>query len=129
VNCRFVIAGTLLVAAVLLVLAGCGASVPNEVQDVVLAAFDADAEARVHAAWHVDPLPEDLRVGAEDVWCLNVTFRCWSCDYGEFHTCADSRLARLVDDQWQVALVLTEEDRVLWEARGCEPIEDVVSGY
>jgi len=36
---------------------------------------------------------------------------------------------RLIDGQWQVVVVRTDEDKEKWEARGCELMEDVVSGY
>lgn len=108
------------------ILTACGNSLPPDATKIVLGAFDSDEEAQISSAQNVEPLPQDLAAGAEEVWCVNITFTCWSCDYGEFQTCADSRLARRVGDEWQVSLLLTEEDRELWEARGCELMENQV---
>lgn len=115
-------------AAVLMAatLAACGHSLPRDATKVVLGAFDPAEKAQVSSAKQVEPLPQDLTMGAEEVWCVNITYTCWSCAYGQYQTCADSRLARRVGDEWQVSLLLTEEDRELWEARGCELMENRV---
>jgi hypothetical protein len=88
--------------------------------------FERDQEAKIISARQVEPLQEDLALGAEEVWCVQVSFVCWSCDYGEYQTCADSRLARRVGDEWQISLVLTEQDKSAWEARGCILAEEKV---
>jgi hypothetical protein len=36
-------------------------------------------------------------------------------------------LLRLIDGEWQVSLVVTEEDQSDWEARGCELILDHIA--
>lgn len=115
-------------AAVLMaaMLTACGHSLPRDATKIVLGAFDPTEKAQVSSAQQVEPLPQDLALGAEEVWCVNITYTCWSCDYAEYQVCADSRLARLVGDEWQVSLLLTEEDRELWEARGCELMENQV---
>ena len=108
------------------ILTACGSSLPPDATEIILGAFDPDEKAQISSAQNVEPLPQDLAMGAEEVWCVNITFTCWSCDYGEYQTCADSRLARRVGDEWQVSLLLTEEDKELWEARGCELMENQV---
>ena len=72
---------------------------------------------------------EDIEVGAEEVWCVNFTVLCWGPPYTleEKSTCADSRLVRLIDGEWQVSLVVTDEDKANWEARGCELTLDLVA--
>jgi hypothetical protein len=113
----------------LLMVAGCRPPAPSDVRQAVLRSFDADQNARIHAAHQAQLLEVDALAGAEEVWCVNVTFRCWSCAHGEYRTCADSRLVRRIDGQPQVSLVLTEEDQADWEARGCELLENTVGGY
>jgi hypothetical protein len=110
-------------------LAGCAPRVPSDVRQAVLRAFSADHNARIHSAQRVEPVAEDLAAGAEEIWCVSVIFTCWSCDYGEYRTCADNRLVRRIDDQLEVSPILGEEDRARWEARGCELLADTVGGY
>ena len=110
------------------ILSGCGGALPAEAKETVLSAFEDGELPNIHSAKQVEPLPEDLAVGATEVWCVNLTFECWSCDRGEFQTCADSRLVRRIDSEWQVSIVFTDEDQELWKARGCEPIEGKVGG-
>ena len=111
------------------VLAGCGGALPPDAKKAVLSAFDPGQKVHIHSAQQVEPLQEDLEMGAEEVWCVNVTFTCWSCAHGEYRTCADSRLVRRIGGNWEVSLVLTEEDKEKWEARGCELISDVVGAH
>jgi hypothetical protein len=121
--------GTVLVFIVLaMVLAGCGDKLPPEAKDAVLRGYAQDEKPRIDSARQVDPLPEDLEQGAEEVWCVNLVFSCWSCGYGEWRTCADSRLVRQIDGGWQVSVVFTEEDKEKWEARGCELMSDRLDG-
>jgi len=114
-------------------LVGCAAGpvCPNPLAEravrILREAYAQDENPCIDSARQVEPLPEDLEMGAEEVWCVNLTFTCWSCDYGEFRTCADSRLMRRIGDNWKVTLVLTDVDREKWEARGCELIEDTVA--
>ena len=120
--------GAILVFTILaMALAGCSGSLPPDAKKVVLSGFEPDENPCIDSARQVESLPEDLEMGAEEVWCVNLTFTCWSCDYGEFRTCADSRLMRRIGDNWEVTLVLTDVDREKWEARGCELIEDTVA--
>ncbi len=109
-----------------LVLGGCGPALPAEAKEIVLGGFDFDTNAIIDSAKQVEPLQQDLDVGAEEVWCVNLTFTCWSCDYGEWRTCGDSRLLRWIDGEWQVSLTTTGEEQELWEARGCELIATTV---
>jgi hypothetical protein len=119
----------LLLTLLLGVLVACGSSLPSDAQDELELAFYSEPSMRIHSAEQVEPLAVDREVGAEEVWCVNVTFSCWTCDYGEYRTCSDSRLVRRVGDEWQVVPVLTEDDRQQWEARGCELMTELVSGY
>jgi hypothetical protein len=123
--CSRVIAVLVVLAAIL---AGCGDPLPSDAKESVLSGFELEDKARINSAKKAEPLQEDLDMGAEEVWCVNVTFTCWSCDYAEYRTCADSRLVRRIDGVWQVALVATEEDQEKWEARGCKLIEGTVGG-
>ena len=121
--------GAVLVFFVLMmVLSGCGEALPVDAKEIIFDAFGDGEKPNIDSVKQVDPLPEDLEMGATEVWCVNLTFECWSCDYGEFQTCADSRLVRRIDDKWQISLVVTDEDKEMWEARGCELIEGKVGG-
>ena len=112
-----------------IVSAGCGGKLPPDAKETVFSGFEPEEKPHIDSARQAEPLQEDLEMGAEQVWCVNLTFTCWSCSYGEFRTCADSRLVRRIDGNWHVSLVLTDEDKEKWEARGCELMPDVVSGY
>ena len=120
---------TLVLLTILLpmILTGCGEPLPADAQETLFNGFEVEDKATIHSARQAEPLPEDLDMGAEEVWCVNVTFACWSCDFAEWRTCADSRLMRLIDGEWQMTLVVSEEDAEKWEARGCELIEGTVS--
>lgn len=120
---------TVLLAFILLALAGCGQALPADAQKSVLSAFEAGDKARINSAKQAEPLQEDLEMGAEEVWCVNLTFACWSCTDAEWHTCADSRLVRRINGNWRVSVVLTEEDKEQWQARGCKLMPDMVSAY
>jgi hypothetical protein len=120
--------GTILILVVLtMTLVACGSQLPPDAQTVVLSAFDIDANAKIIAAQQVEPIQQDLAVGAEQVWCASISFTCWSCDFGEWRTCSDSRLVRLIDGEWQVSLLMTDEDKELYEARGCELMVDTLA--
>ena len=122
--------GAILASIVLaMALTGCGEKLPSDAKKAVLGAFELEERPRIDSAQQVEPLQEDLAMGAEEVWCVNLTFTCWSCGHGEWRTCADSRLMRRIGGNWQVSLVVTDEDREKWETRGCELMPDVVSGY
>ena len=120
--------GTIALALIILVttLGGCSSSLPSDAQTILIDAFERDQKPNIISAQQVEPLQEDLALGAEEVWCVQVSFVCWSCDYGEYQTCADSRLARRVGDEWQISLVLTEGDKNAWKARGCQLAENKV---
>jgi hypothetical protein len=120
----------LLLIFLALTLAGCGNRLPSEVQDTLLASFDPDERPRIHSATQVEPLAVDIAAGAEEVWCVNITFECFtSLHYGrgERTTCGESRLARLIDGGWRVSRVITSEDEANWTARGCELMEPIVA--
>lgn len=108
------------------VLVGCGTSMPTEARDALELTFYPDQEMQIQSTQQVEPIAVDQELGAEEVWCVNVTFTCWSCDYGEYRTCSDSRLVRRFGDQWQADPVLTEEEIEQWEARGCELMTETV---
>jgi predicted small lipoprotein YifL len=110
-------------------LAGCGSGLPPDAKEAVLSGFEPEEKPRIDSAQQVEPLPEDLEMDVEEVWCVNLTFACWSCSYGEWRTCADSRLVRRIDGDWQISVVFDDEDKEKWEARGCELMPDLVSGY
>jgi hypothetical protein len=119
--------GTPLLLLLLTILTGCSEPLPAAAKEALFDGFEAADKATIHSAEPAQLLQEDLDLGATEVWCVNVTFACWSCDYGEWHTCADSRLMRLIDGEWQVSLVVSDEDAEKWQARGCELIEGTVS--
>ena len=119
-----------LALACMLTLAACGNKLPQEAKELILGTFDPDERPNLHYVAQVEPLADDLAVGAEEVWCVNITFRCYTAGYygrGELSTCADSRLVRLIDGQWHTARVVTDQDRANWEARGCESIDEVIA--
>lgn len=112
---------------VVIVLAGCSrAALPSEAKTAVLRGFGPDMDVRIDSAQQVELLAEDLAMDAEEVWCVTVTYRCWICDYGEFRTCGDNRLARRIDDTWDISLVTTPQEEGRWEARGCTLLSPVV---
>jgi len=112
-----------------IVLTGCGDKLPPDAKAATLETFDAIDEPRIHTAKHVEPLAEDIEAGAEEVWCVNFTCLCWGPPYTfeEHSTCADNRLVRLIDGEWQVSILVTDEDEANWEARGCELILDHIA--
>ncbi|HDQ73897.1 MAG TPA: hypothetical protein ENN19_17640 [Chloroflexi bacterium] len=111
------------------ILAGCGDKLPKEAKDVIFDAFEPENKPSFASVTLVEPLAEDIEAGFEEVWCVNITFNCWSCSHGEYRTCADSRLVRRSGDQWDVKVIFSEEDKEKWQARGCEFMPDLVSGY
>ena len=110
-------AGTFLVAC---------ASLPSEAKQAVLSTFAPDEQPRIHSAHRADPLPEDQALGVEEVWCVNVTHLCYDCARQRMLTCISGRLARRINNTWQVSWIMTEEDWEAWEARGCPREEEVV---
>jgi hypothetical protein len=122
-------AALLLATWLALTTAGCRAQAPSDVRQAVMRTFDSSSNVRIHTAHQAELLEEDIAAGAEEVWCVTVTFKCWSCGHGEFRTCADNRLVRRIDGELSVSLVTTEDDRVSWEARGCELLDNTVGGY
>ncbi len=118
--------GLALLILLAVALAGCGSALPEEAKTMVLRGFDPQSNPRIDTAQRVEPLAEDLALGAEEVWCVNIVYTCWSCSYGRFFTCADSRLVRRIVWRWEVSVLMTEEDRALWESRGCPLLAPVV---
>jgi hypothetical protein len=106
------------VLAVVVLLPAC-ASLPREAREAALNFFEPERQPRIHSARRVDPLPEDERVGADEVWCVNVAFRCWSRGHEEWYTCISSYLVRHIDGAWQAVEMVTREDLKRWAARGC----------
>ena len=105
-------------------LVGCGDSLPSDAREAVFAAFEYGQEPRIVTVQQAEPLPQDLEMGAEEVWCVNLSVQCWSED-DRNQTCGDSRLVRRVEEDWQVSVVATDEDIEMWQARGCELSEGV----
>lgn len=99
---------------------------PREARNALDLTFYPEQEMQIHSAQQVGPIAIDRELGAEEVWCVNVTFTCWSCDYAEYRTCSDSRLVRRVGDRWEAVPVLTEEEIEQWEARGCDLMTETV---
>lgn len=116
-----------LLTILLLVLAACsGSALPAEARTVVLRGFDPQSNPRIDRAQQVTPLAEDLALGAEEVWCVNIVYTCWSCEYGRYRTCAENRLLRRIGGRWETAVLMTDEDRALWEERGCLLLAPIV---
>ena len=116
------------VLALAVLLPAC-ASLPREARDAALSFFDPDLQPRIHSARRADPLPEDERVGADEVWCVNVAFRCRSRSHEEWYTCLSSYLVRHIDGAWQAVEMVTREDLKRWEARGCPRELDIVEQF
>jgi hypothetical protein len=115
-----------LLLSLLAALAGCS-SVPEDVTAAVLRPFDSTEEPSIQFARRVDPLPEDEAVGAAEVWCVNVSFQCWSCGESRWHTCVSSFLVRWIGDRWEATEVASESEWEDWMARGCPREEDRIS--
>jgi hypothetical protein len=116
------------VLALAVLLPAC-ATLPREARETALSFFDPDQRPRVHSARRVDPLPEDERMGADEVWCVNVAFRCWSRGHAEWYTCISSYLVRRIDGAWQAAEMVTRDDLEGWAARGCPRELDIVEQF
>lgn len=114
--------------AVVVLLPAC-ASLPREAREAALDFFDPDLRPRIHSARRVDPLPEDERVGADEVWCVNVAFRCRSRSHEEWYTCISSYLVRHIDGAWQAVEMVTREDLERWEVRGCPREPDIAEQF
>jgi hypothetical protein len=114
---------------VLMILLAACASLPQEAKQAALDPFDPDERPRIHFALRVDPLPEDQEMGADEVWCVRVAFRCWSPSCGRWYTCVSSYLVRRADGEWQTDEIATREDWERWEARGCPRDPDVVQQF
>jgi hypothetical protein len=105
-------------------LTGCGPKLSPAAKDALLGRYDPYIDQpQIISAKRVEPLESDITVGALEVWCVNMTVRCispyyWTQDL--YTTCGDSRLVRLIGDEWHVSVLVTEEDEQDWEARGCD---------
>ena len=119
---RFIGGLALLLMAVLLV--ACD-RLPREAETALFGSFDPADGPRLLSVKQVEVLPEDEVVGADEVWCANVAYVCWSCDYAQFMTCSSPWLLRRIGDRWVADGVALEADWDRWEAQGC-PIEDPV---
>jgi hypothetical protein len=106
------------------VLTGCGPKLSPEATDALLGRYDPYIDQpRIISAKRVEPLDVDVAVGAQEVWCVNMTVRCISPYYwtqDQYTTCGDSRLVRLIGEEWHVSVLTTEEDTQEWEERGCD---------
>lgn len=94
---------------------------PREAKEAVLHPFDPEEQPRILSVHRGDLLPEDTEAGVEEIWCVKVVYRCWSCPHAEWRTCVSGYLVRRVGGAWQSAEMTTEEDWESWEARGCPP--------
>ncbi len=108
---------------VCLSLVGC-ASLPGGAKETVLSSFISEEEPRILSAHKARLLPEDVAAGVEEVWCVEVAFRCWSCPHGEWRTCVSGYLVRRLGDRWESAEMRTEEEWAGWEARGCPQVPE-----
>lgn len=123
---KMVSALVLMTTLLSIILTGCGEALPADAKARVFDGFEIEDKATIHSAQQAELLQEDLDMGAEEAWCVNVTFTCWSCEHNQYQICADSRIVRLIDGEWQVSVIVSDEDKANWEARGCELIEDTV---
>lgn len=121
---RSLVRGTLVLGLALL-LAACS-GLPSEARQAVLRYFEPEEQARVYFAKRLDLLPEEESAGAEEVWCVNVEHRCWSCPHGEWRTCISSFWVRRVNGKWRATPVTSHQDLVQWEQRGCPREPEVV---
>jgi len=111
-----------LLSSLLAALAGCSPR-PEGVTIAVLRHYDQIEQPNIVFARRVDPLPQDEAAGAEEVWCVNVSFQCWSCDHNRWQTCVSSFLVRWIGDRWEATEVALSTEWEDWAARGC-PRED-----
>jgi hypothetical protein len=121
----------LLITLLILTCAGCGRKLPTGAKQAVLDTIGPASRVGIYTFERAKLLPKDIDAGIEEAWCVNMTFRCRDpefADLGDFVTCADSRLVRLIDGQWSVSVVITERDREDWKARGCELPPEFIGG-
>ena len=116
---------TLVVLVLALILAAC-TGLPSDARRAALNTMGAGNEPRIISAQQVEPLPEDTAAGADEVWCVNLSYTCWVCTCGDYRICGTSRLLRRIAGHWQVKPVITVQDRQAWEARGCELAPDII---
>ena len=109
----------------LLLLTAC-ARLPADARRAVLNTMGAGNEPRIISAQRVEPLPEDTAAGADEVWCVNLSYTCWVCTCGDYRICGTSRLLRHIAGHWQVTPVITVQARAAWEERGCELAPDII---
>lgn len=118
-----VVAGVLL--GMLLGLGGCSNGLPEGAAEAVLGSIDELDQPRIDRAGRAELLAEDIAGGVEEAWCVTMTFQCMMASL-DYTTCADSRLVRRIDGEWEVIVVFTNEDESAWEARGCDLPPDIV---
>ncbi|HEY77034.1 MAG TPA: hypothetical protein G4O00_12830 [Thermoflexia bacterium] len=112
-----------LLLSLLFPLTGC-TPLPQGAKDAVLASFPPEEEPRLLSTHKARLLPEDAAAGVEEVWCVEVAYRCWSCPHGEWRTCVSGYLVRRIEKQWESAEMRTEEEWAEWEARGCPVVPE-----
>ncbi len=107
-------------------LASCG-SLPPEAAEAVLRTFPLDEQASVFASTRGELLEEDRDVGAEEVWCVQVSHLCYDCARQKLKTCISGRVVRWIQGTWVVQPVMDSVDVEAWRRRGCPEIDTVVA--
>ena len=97
---------------------------PRGARDAVLAPFPPEEEPRLLSAHKARLLPEDVATGVEEVWCVEVAYRCWSCPHGKWRTCVSGYLVRRAGEEWRSVEMRTEGEWAGWEARGCPVVPE-----
>ena len=119
---RRILLGAFLLS-LLLPLAAC-APLPGEAKAAVLTSFPPEEEPRILSTHKARLLPDDVAAGVEEIWCIEVAYRCWSCPHGEWRTCVSGYLVRRVGQEWHSAEMRTEEEWMGWRMRGCPEVPE-----
>ena len=120
---RMILKAVALLSLILLV-SGC-ARLPGEAEWQVMQHFSAEERPRLISMAQVELTPEEATAGTEELWCVNVAYVCWSCDYQGFLTCSSPWFIRKTSGGWEAVGLTSSDEQELWETLGC-PIEDSV---
>ena len=116
VRCTFLLAA-------LVLLSSC-ARLPEDAKQTIFDLFDEWEAPRLHSAHRAELLSEDVAAVVDEIWCVNVDHKYPQADL----TLADrvsGYMVRLVDGEWEVTRMISEDDWQEWNARACPtPIGD-----
>ena len=99
-------------------------SLPDDAEQTVLAKFHVEEQPQIHSVHRGELLLDDSEIGAEEVWCVHVSHLCYDCGRQQLSSCVTAYMARLVNGDWYVDSVISEDDLEMWELRGCPRLSE-----